>query len=299
MAAVLHCSAAMSRGSLMDALTWQFVISSIVFIAMLLFVRSGWRALLAFLQRQEQRYHKVLVHDLLIDIHPRVALGLAITCVLGGGVMGYLATANIFGAMILAGLGALLPQGLTRYLEQRRRDRLNEQLVDGITTLASGVRAGLTIVQSIELLAHNSTGPIKQEFEQLMREYQMGLDLNQAMRNTAARIGSPNYRLLFTAIEMHRLRGGDMGESLDRIAESIRELQRLEGKLDALTAQGRYQAWLMAAMPLVFLGLLYLIDAQGVRLMFMEPLGRILMMASMALIAVGYFWIRRIMAVDV
>ena len=125
------------------------------------------------------------------------------------------------------------------------------------------------------------------------------MDLNQAMRNSANRIGSSNYRLLFTAIEMHRQRGGDAGESLDRIAESIREIQRLEGKLDALTAQGRLQASMMASMPVVILIILYFIEPDGTRLLFVEPLGRLILVVAMVMIAIAFFWIKRIMAIDI
>jgi tight adherence protein B len=150
----------------------------------------------------------------------------------------------------------------------------------------------------MELLVKNSQGPIKQEFAQLLREYQMGLDLNQAMRNAANRIGSSHYRLLFTAIEMHRQRGGDVGQSLDRIAEAIREIQRLEGKLETLTAPGRTQARMMAGISIVILGILYSIDPEGVRLLFSEPRGRIVLLVVATMMIAGFAWIRRIVAID-
>jgi tight adherence protein B len=98
---------------------------------------------------------------------------------------------------------------------------------------------------------------------------------------------------------MHRLRGGDTGESLDRIAEAIREIQRLEGKLDAVTAQGRTQARFMAVMPVVIVGVYYLIDPEGVRLLFHESYGRLFLLIAVALIVTGFVWIQRIMAVDI
>jgi tight adherence protein B len=119
------------------------------------------------------------------------------------------------------------------------------------------------------------------------------------MRNASDRIGSPLYRLTFTAIETHRIRGGDLAESLDRIADSIRDIQRLEGKLDALTAQGRSQAMMMAVMPLVFLGILYLINPEGVVLVFTTSIGNILLLLVALLIGLAFVWIRRIMAIDI
>ncbi len=151
----------------------------------------------------------------------------------------------------------------------------------------------------MELLLEHHRGPIRQEFAQLLREYQMGMDLNQAMRNASNRIGSPLYRLTFTAIEMHRLRGGDTAQSLERIADSVREIDRLEGKLDALTSQSRTQATMMAVMPIVFIVLLWMIDPEGIEQLFTHSLGRIMLLIVVALIVGAFLWIRRIMAVDV
>ena len=127
----------------------------------------------------------------------------------------------------------------------------------------------------------------------------MGLDLNQAMRNSSNRIGSPLYRLTFTAMEMHRLRGGDSAQSMDRIAESVREISRLEGKLDALTSQGRFQAIGMAVMPFVFFVMLYAIDPQGITMVFTEPMGRVLLLVVVTMIVIAFVWIRKIMSVEI
>jgi tight adherence protein B len=280
-------------------LPYMFVVGSLLFASVFILVRWGHVPIGIYLKREEDRYDKVLNGQLLLHVPPKAALLAAAALV---------ACCALIPALLIDGFlpplagglaGLFLPALLTRHLIARRKARLERQLVDGITALASGVRAGLTLVQSIELLVKNTAGPIQQEFAQLLREYNMGLDLSQAMRNAANRIALSNYRLLFTAIEMHRLRGGDTGESLDRIAEAIREIQRLEGKLDAVTAQGRAQARFMAVMPLVVIGIYYLIDPEGVSLLFHESYGRLILLIAAALIVTGFVWIRRIMAVDI
>lgn len=283
----------------MDDVLYQFLISLLIFVSIYGLIVYGWRSVAAFLHRQELWYDRVLNQQLLLEIPPKLAVGFALAAVLLGGLLAAAIVGGPVWFAVGAAIGLFLPQLVIKHLEQKRFERLDEQLVDGITALASGVRAGLNLVQSMELLVKNSAGPIQQEFAQLLREYQLGLDLNRAMHNAANRIGSSHYRLLFTAIEMHRLRGGDTGESLDRLAESIREIQRLEGKLDAITAQGRRQAWMMAAMPLVFLAMLYAIEPEGVTMLFTEPVGRVLLLVVIALVTTGCLWIRKIMAVDI
>ena len=282
----------------MDTSNQAILIYVLAFASVFIFVNYCWYTVRARLVQQDAYYDRVLNYQLLLDVNPRLAMVMTLMVILLMAIIGYL----IGGPVIMFLLGALAffaPWLVVRHFDQKRKERLNLQLVDGITTIASGVRAGLTLIQGMELLVQNNTGPIKQEFAQLLREYQMGLDLNQAMRNCANRVGLSNYRLVFTAIEMHRVRGGNSGESLDRIAESIREIQRLEGKLDAITAQGRMQARLVGLSPAMLLFVFYFVDPVAVTTLFTEPLGRVLLLFCSALVMIGWVWIQRIMTVDI
>lgn len=275
------------------------IISLCGFAATYLLVRHGYGWARAAIKKQERRYDMVLNRQLLLNVPPRTAMGLAAVGVTMLGLIGFLLGERWEYFLVAAGLGLFLPHMVITHIEQKRRQKLDEQLVNGITSLASGVRAGLTLVQSMELLVRNSTGPIKQEFQHLLREYGLGIDLHKAMQNTSERIGSAHYRLLFAAIEAHRQRGGDLGESLDRIAAAIREIQRLEGRLQTLTSQGRNQARMMGAMPLVILAMMYFIMPNETRTLFTEPWGRLILLGALGLIVIGFLWIRRIMSVNI
>ena len=194
---------------------------------------------------------------------------------------------------------ALFPWMILKLLRQKRLRQLEEQLVLGIQSLASGVRAGLNLVQAMELIARDSPNPIRQEFAHLLREYEYGIPLDAAMSSSASRIGSGDYRLLFSALITHRQRGGDLGETLDRIAKSIREIQRLQKRIETLTAQGRATARWLGAMPLAIGGLIYLIDDSAITNMFYDNRGIAVIIAVVILNIIGFLWIRKIMAIDI
>lgn len=276
----------------------QMICSLMMLAGVLLVVRYGYTPGKAWLDKQQLHYDRVLCRQLLLDIDPRTAVWSHVGGVVFVMLIGIFLTGPLVG-IVLGAVSAMVPYFLIRHLETKRRSRLEVQLVDGLASMASGVRAGLNLVQSMQLLVTNQTGPIKQEFGQILREYEMGMDLNQAMRQASDRIGSPLYRLTFTAIEMHRLRGGDSGESMDRIAESIREIQRLEGKLDAITAQGRVQANMMAMMAVVIIVMMMVIFPDDTAMLFTMSQGRIILLVAIALITAGYLWIKKIMQVDI
>ncbi len=274
--------------------------SAVVFGATVVAVWVGAGPAVAMIRRQEQRFDVVLRGRLLMDITPRQATVLSGLAVVVCGMIGYGALSGPLGGLVGLAGGIALPYLVLKSLTRRRLARLEEQLVGGIQILASGVRAGLNLVGAMELIARDGPVPLRQEFTHLLGEYEYGIPLDDAMDNCSARVGSSDYSLLFSALQTHRQRGGDLGRTLDRIAESIREIQRLENRIISLTAQGRATARWLGALPLVVLGILYLIvDPQGVRLLFTDDIGKLILVGIVGLNVVGFLWIRKIMAIDI
>lgn len=262
-------------------------------------VYIGLRPLKSWFLRREHEYDLILRRALLLDIPPRMVTAGTVMIMLVLGFVGYAVTRSVVGVLMGGAVGVFLPHALVRYLRRRRLNRLEQQLVGGIQTLASGVRAGLNLIQSMTLVGRDGPVPLRQEFAHLLREYEYGISLDEAMRNAADRIGSSDFRLLFAALHTHRERGGDLGQTLDRIAESIREIQRLENRVKTLTAQGRATARWLGAMPAVIVGILYLIDPSGVQKLFVEPMGKLIIVGIILLNVLGFLWIRKTVAIDI
>ena len=281
---------------------WQPIIivgSIVILVLTTAAVFVGLRPLRAAIRRREQEYDLIFRRALLMDISPRlITMGTGLVMLVLG-FMGYAITRGPLGAGIGGAVGVFLPHAMVRYLRRRRLRKLEDQLVSGIQTLASGVRAGLNLVQSLSLVARDGPSPLRQEFTHLCREYEYGISLDEAMVNAAERIGSSDFRLLFSALHTHRERGGDLGETLDRIADSIREIQRLEKQVQTLTAQGRATARWLGAMPLVILLILYSFDSAGVTKLFTEPVGNLILGIIIVLNILGFLWIKKTISIDI
>ena len=281
---------------------WQpmtIVGSAVLFALCVVGIYVGLRPLGEVIRRREEEYDRIFRRALLLDISPRaITVGTGVIVVVLG-FMGYVASRGIWGVLLLGSVGVFLPHTMIRYLRRRRLKKLEDQLVSGIQTLASGVRAGLNLPQSMALVARDAPSPLRQEFAHLMREYEYGISLDEAMRNSAERISSSDFRLLFAALHTHRERGGDLGETLDRIADSVREIQRLESQVQTLTAQGRATARWLGAMPIVIGMILYLIDADSVVKLFTEPMGNVIILAIVVLTVLGFLWIKKVVSIDI
>jgi hypothetical protein len=158
-----------------------------------------------------------------------------------------------------------------RRMAEKRRLQIEDQLADAMVSLSSAIRAGLSLAQAMEILARQCPPPIAQEFQQIYGEYQMGKTLETCLEETKVRLKSENFALFAAAMEASRQSGGRLNETVERIAHSVRELQRLERKITSETAQARSSAVWMAMAPAAILLLYYFgLDPESTSRLFTE-----------------------------
>jgi tight adherence protein B len=201
----------------------------------------------------------------------------------------------IFG-VFLAVVLVCLPWYLLRRAAERRRQRIEDQLADAMVSLSSAVRAGLSLPQSLEILAQQCPHPICQEFQQMYGEYQMGKTLEVCLKEAKLRLRSENFALFAAAVEASRQSGGRLNETIERIAHSVRELQRLERKIQSETAQARKSAVYMAMAPAVILLMYYFFfDAENTARLFTNVVGQLILVVAATLNILAYLWARKIL----
>jgi tight adherence protein B len=218
--------------------------------------------------------------------------------------VGFLMMALMFDIPIIGLVLSLLLLGSPWYLVKRwalrRRELIEDQLADSMVSLSSAIKAGLSLAQSLEILAKQSPRPISQEFGQIVAEYQMGKTLEKCLDEARARLRSENFALFAAAMEASRQSGGKLNETVERIAISVREMQRLERKVMADTAQARTSALYMALVPIVILALYYfVVDPVNTEKLFTTVLGQLFLCASIVLNVTAYLWARRILNPDI
>ena len=191
------------------------------------------------------------------------------------------------------------PWYVVRRMHQRYREKVEDQFADGMVTFASGVKAGLSLAQSLELLADQSPKPMQNEFRQIVAEYHLGKPLDRTLTEAKQRLESENFALFAAAVLASRESGGRLNETVDRIAHSVLELQRLERKIKSETAQARRSAIYMAVAPLLILIVYYFVDPLNTSRLFTTVPGQILLSLSVVLDLVAYLWARAILSPDI
>jgi tight adherence protein B len=137
------------------------------------------------------------------------------------------------------------------------------------------MKAGLSFVQALESLVENSTPPLSQEFDLLLREYRIGIPLNEALQNLARRVESEELNLMVFSTIITRELGGDISEIFDHLADVIRSRHKVMERVETLTAQGRMQAMVCGAIPFVLYGILFVWQPDYVQPLFKSTVGKV------------------------
>ncbi len=265
----------------------------------------AWVGLSVF-ARGWQSYEEKYVQDaersldaMYLTIPAQQILYLSFVCTVLVTLLVALAIGNLLFGLIL-GLLAFFVPGLTVHLLKRRRDRkFGVQLVDALAAMGNSLRAGFSLPMALELIAREMDNPMGQEMRVVVREMRLGVSLEQALTNLVERMPSEDLDLLITAITVSREVGGNLAEVFDNIAHTIRDRHRIEGKVRALTAQGRLQGFVVALLPVGIGIFLTIYNPEMMRPMFTTWQGGLLLTSIVILELLGIYTIHRLVSIKV
>lgn len=221
---------------------------------------------------------------------------------IGGFVIGFvfLANGNIIFASLYGAIGFFLPRFLVNRRVNQRLHEFEGQLADTLGLWVNALRSGYSVLQAMEAISRDAPEPTKTEFERVVREVQLGIDMPDALQHMLDRIESEDLDLVVTAVNIQREVGGNLAEILEVISHTIRERIKLKGEIRVLTSQGRMTGYLISGLP-IFLALFLNFVSKGyMREMFTNRLcGWPMIGLALALIGIGTAVIQKIIDIEI
>lgn len=182
-------------------------------------------------------------------------------------------------------------------LRDKRRAKFQEQLTDTIQMLIGGLRVGHSVLRSVEAAAQEADAPTSEELLRIVNETRIGKDPRLAFDDVADRMDSEDFRWISQAIQINREVGGDLAEVLEQVAGTIRERSEIKGQIRSLSAEGRMSAYVLMAMPVGVAVILAFINPGYLNVFVETPLGLVMLVAAVAMFAVGGFWMSRVVKI--
>jgi tight adherence protein B len=224
---------------------------------------------------------------------------LSLVIAVGCAFFGWMFTRLWYVAAALSIAGFALPYLAILRKRAGRVAKFEEQLPEALDVIKRALKAGHPFIQCLKLVAEDMEQPISREFELVFTEINYGSDVRRAMLGLLERMPSVSVMALITAVLVQKETGGNLAETLERITSVIRGRFKLYRRVKSLSAEGRLSANILAMVPLVLFGVIWMTSPDYLPTLLHHPLGPKLITAAVVLGTVGVFWIRRIIRIQV
>jgi tight adherence protein B len=207
---------------------------------------------------------------------------------------------RIAGVLFLLGLAVpFVLRGVILARMARKRRLFGDQLPDNLDVLASGLRAGHSLVGSLATVVSDAPEPSRTEFQRVVADEQLGIELADALGAVGKRMRSRDMEQVALVAAVQNETGGNAAEVLDRVTESIRERQEIRRLVRTLTAQGRLARWIVTALPVGLLIFISVVDSAYMKPLFTHTSGRIMLAFASVMIISGSLVIGKIVDIKV
>jgi tight adherence protein B len=213
---------------------------------------------------------------------------------LGGGL-----AQRVFSGLVFTAAGYFGPWLVVNHRRKKRMQIIDDQFVDALHMMSNALKSGLSLQQALELVVREMKPPIADEFGRLVKEIHLGRLTDDALRRFAERLPLDDVQLAVDSILTLRETGGNLSETFEVIARTIVERKKVQGKIQAMTAQGMTQGMVACAMPIFMMLMFSVIDPEFMTPFFSTPLGWMMLMLVFILDAMGMWLMFKLVKVNV
>lgn len=212
--------------------------------------------------------------------------------------VGYRFLPQIMAAVALSLVCLVLPYLYLKIAEQKYFNTFNDQLPEALDLLSRAMRSGHALTSGLSMIAEEISDPIRSEFAATVDEINLGLTTKEAIENLCERVPLADLRFFAISVLVQKETGGNIAEILEKISKLIRERIQFKQLVRTLTAEGRYSAGVLIALPIFMFFYMYTTNYDYISLLWKEELGQYMLFGAIVLQIVGSIIIKRIVTID-
>jgi tight adherence protein B len=226
---------------------------------------------------------------------PDFVLVVGLTTVAAGG-LGF-ALGGVVLSLVLALVVPFAAKLFLKFKAGRRQAAFADQLDDSLQLMAGSLRAGHSLLRAVDSVSQEAAAPTSEEFSRIVNETRVGRDLNDALDEVAARMGSDDFVWVAQAIAIHREVGGNLAEVLDAVSHTIRERNAIRRQVKALSAEGKLSAIVLMALPFGVTGFISITNPAYLSRFTESLMGYAMLGAAGLMLLVGGLWLKKTVAI--
>ncbi|KIG08679.1 type II secretion system F family protein [Caballeronia concitans] len=200
--------------------------------------------------------------------------------------------------LLLIGMPVLAVMQAYRFLIERFKRRFLDGFPDLIDLIVRAVRAGVPVTHVIGSAAEECPEPLRSEFKLMGDALKVGLDLGEVLDVAVARIGIADFSFFCVCLLLQRETGGQLGETLENLAGIVRRRREIRQKTRALTGEARITTKILASVPFVILGSMYLLNKAYLMVLFDTPTGQKVLACAAVTLVMGLSVVHKMSKLD-
>jgi tight adherence protein B len=191
-----------------------------------------------------------------------------------------------------------LPFWILSFLKKRRESKFLAGFPDAVDVIVRGIKSGLPLMDCLRVIANDSQEPVKSEFRAIIESQAVGVPLGEACIRIYERMPVAEANFFGIVISIQQKAGGNLSEALGNLSRVLRDRKKMKAKIQAMSMEAKASGAIIAALPFVVMGLVYLTSPDYIMLLFTQKLGNLLLAASAVWMSMGIFVMRKMINFD-
>ncbi len=196
-------------------------------------------------------------------------------------------------------VGAFLPHLIINGMIKKRILSFISLFPDALDLIVRGLRSGLPITESMNSVASEVDDPVGGEFRRVMDQIRLGINLDEALEETAQRIDSPEFKFFVISLAIQRETGGNLAETLSKLSDLLRRRQQMKLKIKAMASEGKASAYIVGALPFVMFFMLLLINYNYTSVLFTDQRATYIALGGLVWMSIGGFIMKQMINFEI
>ena len=218
---------------------------------------------------------------------------------LGLGALTYVKFRNpTISALIAVMAAAGLPNFVLARMRARRTKKFVDALPAALDIIVRGVRAGLPLGDTLRIIAQEAQEPVRSEFRKIVESQALGVSVPEACQKMAHRVPTVESNFFAIVIEIQSKAGGNLSEAIGNLSKTVRERKKMKGKIASMSMEALASAAIIALVPFIVTGALYVISPEYMGLLFFTQHGRIILFIALGWMSIGAAMMKKMISFD-
>lgn len=195
-------------------------------------------------------------------------------------------------------VGLLGPHLYVNFLRDSRFKKFTKEFPNAIDVIVRGVKSGLPVVDCLRIISVEAQEPVRGEFKEIVEDQTLGLPIDEAVQRLPGRIPLAEAKFFAIVMAMQSRTGGNLSDALGGLSKVVRERQKMQAKIRAMSAEAKTSAGIIGSLPVVIIVIMYVTSPGYIRLLFTTFAGNVILAFCVAWMMIGVLFMRKMIRFD-